>query len=43
MDGKIILMNCPQNIKDIINERFGSLEDFYGFVYQLNVKQYAEY
>ena len=43
MDGKTMLMNCPQNIKDIIIERFGSLEDFYGYVYQLNVKQYANY
>jgi hypothetical protein len=43
MDGKTMLMNCPQNIKDIIIEKFGSLEDFYGFVYQLNIKQYADF
>lgn len=43
MDGKTMLMNCSQEIKDIIIERFGSLEDFYGFVYQLNVEQYVNY
>lgn len=40
MDGKTMLMNCPQEVKDIIIERFGSLECFYGYVCQLHVNQY---
>lgn len=38
-----MLMNCPQEVKDIIIEKFGSVDNFYGYVYQLNVKQYADY
>lgn len=43
MTGKTKLMNCPKEVKDIIIKRFGSLEYFYGFVYQLNVKQYSDF
>lgn len=40
MDGKTMLMNCPQEVKDIIIEKFGSLEYFYGYVYQLHANQF---
>lgn len=43
MERKTLLMNCPQEVKDIIIKRFGSLDYFYGFVYQLNVKQYSDF
>ena len=38
-----MLMNWSQEVKDIIIERFGSLDYFYEYVYQLNIKQYVDY
>lgn len=43
MEGKEILNNCPQDVKDIIEKIFGTLDDFYGYVYQLNINQYVKF
>lgn len=40
MQGKDILNKCPQNVKDIIVKYFGSLDEFYAYVYQIGVNQH---
>ncbi len=40
MQGKDTLNKCPQNVKDILVQNFGSLDGFYAYVYQIGVKQY---
>lgn len=42
MEGKIILERCPQNVKDIIVEKFNSLDNFYDYVLLLSHKQHVE-
>ncbi len=43
MKGKDILNNCSQNVKDIIVENFGSLDNFYAYTYQIGVEQYISF
>ena len=43
MDGKDILNRCPQDVKDIIEKSFGTLDDFYGYVYLLNINQHIKF
>ena len=42
MEGKIMLERCPQNVKDIIVEKFNSLDNFYDYVLLLSHKQQVE-
>ena len=42
MEGKIMLERCPQNVKDIIVEKFNSLDNFYDYVLLLSHKQHVE-
>lgn len=43
MQGREMLDKCPQNVKDIIIEKFGSLDQFYAYVYQIGVNQHEGY
>lgn len=40
MQGKEMLNKCPQSVKDIIIKYFGSLDEFYAYVYQIGVNQH---
>lgn len=40
MQGKDTLNECPQNMKDILVQNFGSLDEFYAYVYQIGEKQH---
>lgn len=39
MQGKDTLNECPQNVKDILVQKFGSLDEFYAYVYQIGENQ----
>ena len=43
MQGKEMLDKCPQSVRDIIIEKFGSLDQFYAYVYQIGVNQHEGY
>ena len=43
MNGKQRLERCPQEVKDIIVKNFNSLDDFYGYVYQLSINQFTNF
>lgn len=43
MQGREMLDKCPQSVKDIINNKFGSLDQFYAYVYQIGVNQHEGY
>ncbi len=43
MQGREMLDKCPQSVKDIIIEKFGSLDRFYAYVFQIGVNQHEGY
>ncbi len=43
MQGKEMLNECSQETKDIIVKYFGSLDEFYEYVYQIGVKQHESF
>ena len=43
MEGKEMLNNCPQNVKEIIIGHFQSLDTFYAYTYSIGARQYRNY
>lgn len=43
MQGREMLDKCPQSVKDIIIDEFGSLDHFYAYVFQIGVNQHEGY
>lgn len=43
MEGKEMLNNCPQNVKEIIIGHFQSLDIFYAYTYSIGTRQYRNY
>lgn len=43
MEGKEMLNNCPQNVKDILAGHFQSLDIFYAYTYSIGIRQYSKY
>lgn len=43
MQGKDFLYGCAQEIKDVLEDNFGSLDDFYSYVYKLSSDQYESF